>query len=180
MLQFHRLKLLIVAISLCVGGLHAATLTDNNNTNFTITGGINLEAPDLFGADLSYVDLSNAYLSRAYLEGANFGLANLSGADLNFADLNFASLRDANLNFANLNFADLSNANLSNTNLSGANLSGAELDGARFQNTLYDSSTTFDNGFNPTTVTGLVLVPEPSSTALLGLGGLALMLRRRR
>ena len=125
MLQFHRLKLLIVAISLCVGGLHAATLTDNDNTNFTVTGEINLAAPHLSGADL-------------------FG-ANLSGA-----------------------------------NLSGANLSGAELDGARFQNTLYDSSTTFDNGFNPTTETGLVLVPEPSSTALLGLGGLALMLRRRR
>ena len=112
MLQFHRLKLLIVAISLCVGGLHAATLTDNNNTNFTITGDINLAAP-----------------------------------------------------------------HLNNTNLSGADLSGAELDGAIFQNTLYDSSTTFDNGF---TDSGLVLVPEPSSTALLGLGGLALMLRRRR
>ena len=155
MLQFHRLKLLIVAISLCVGGLHAATLTDNNNTNFTITGGINLEAPDLSNANLFGADLSGANLS-----GANLTLAILSGA--------------------NLNLAILVGADLVGANLSGANLSGADLSGARFQNTLYDSSTTFDNGFNPTTVTGLVLVPEPSSTALLGLGGLALMLRRRR
>ena len=157
MLQFHRLKLLIVAISLCVGGLHAATLTDNNNTNFTITGGINLEAPDLSNANL-------------------FG-ADLFAADLVGADLNFANLDGANLNFADLSNANLSNTNLSGANLSGANLSGADLSGARFQNTLYDSSTTFDNGF---TDSGLVLVPEPSSTALLGLGGLALMLRRRR
>jgi uncharacterized protein YjbI with pentapeptide repeats len=147
MLQFHRLKLLIVAISLCVGGLHAATLTDNDNTNFTITGEINLAAP------------------------------NLSDANLIAADLFAADLFGANLSDANLFGANLRDANLRDANLSDANLSGAELDGARFQNTLYDSSTTFDNGF---TDSGLVLVPEPSSTALLGLGGLALMLRRRR
>ena len=180
MLQFHRLKLLIVAISLCVGGLHAATLTDNDNTNFTITGEINLAAPNLsnanlifaslYNANLNFANLSNATLSNAILNFASLYNANLNGADLSFANLSGAYLIGADLNFANLSGADLS----------GAFLIGADLSGARFQNTLYDSSTTFDNGFNPTTDPGLVLVPEPSSTALLGLGGLALMLRRRR
>lgn len=38
----------------------------------------------------------------------------------------------------------------------------------------------FDNGGGQTSAFNLVAVPEPSSTALLGLGGLALILRRRR
>jgi hypothetical protein len=41
-------------------------------------------------------------------------------------------------------------------------------------------SISLDDGVTDSLVLSAVFVPEPSSTALLGLGGLALMLRRKR
>jgi uncharacterized protein YjbI with pentapeptide repeats len=71
------------------------------------------------------------------------------------------------LTHANLSGADLSYADLSNSNLSYANLTGA----------LYNLETVFSDGFDPV-AEGMILVPEPATFLLIGLGGL--MLRKRK
>jgi uncharacterized protein YjbI with pentapeptide repeats len=96
----------------------------------------------------------------------------------------FANLSDANLTFADLTFADLSGAYLNFANLSRANLSDADLSGAiGLERTIgrpdYNSTTDFTGtGFDPVAA-GWHLVPEPTSLALLSLGGLLLTRRRR-
>lgn len=79
----------------------------------------------------------------------------------------------------NLFRRDLTNANLFNASLSNAGLANANRSGALNLDTTfgfadYDASTNFTGtGFDPI-AKGWILVPEPSSLALLGLGGLPL------
>lgn len=74
----------------------------------------------------------------------------------------------------NLFRRDLTNANLFNANRSNASLSGALNLDTTFGFADYDASTNFTGtGFDPI-AKGWILVPEPSSLALLGLGGLPL------
>ncbi|NCF13390.1 MAG: PEP-CTERM sorting domain-containing protein, partial [Verrucomicrobiaceae bacterium] len=54
------------------------------------------------------------------------------------------------------------------------------LDDSGFVNGKLEWSISLDDGVTDSLVLSAVFVPEPSSTALLGLGGLALMLRRKR
>ena len=67
---------------------------------------------------------------------------------------------------------------------------GVGMDNTQFQNATFsylnmganieDAAFAWDDSLEAITLTFTVAVPEPSSTALLGLGGLALMLRRKR
>jgi hypothetical protein len=49
-----------------------------------------------------------------------------------------------------------------------------------FSELLNDTDGGTSAAFNAMSITGITTIPEPSSTALLGLGGLALIVRRRR
>jgi uncharacterized protein YjbI with pentapeptide repeats len=120
--------------------------------------------------DLSDLDLTGANLSGVVAEGlicmdAKFVNANLEKADLymmmacysDFTNANLArsDLRGANCKGVIFQGALLRNANLGKDNMSGtvrlqgANLANAVLDGVRWQETEYDESTIFPNGFNP-------------------------------
>jgi len=107
----------------------------------------------------------------------NWANQNLSYADLNQSDLSGAALTGANLSNAkmlgvNLQGADLTNANMTNTELVGASYSEITkfTDGKTYQNTSFNI-----------VGAGMLFVPEPSALSLLavGLGGLALMRRRK-
>jgi len=114
---------------------------------------------DLSEADLSWsslreanligANLSKANLVEASLCGANLIGADLSGANLRGADLSRATLDRAKLSKADLIEANLIEAYLSGADLNGANLSGADLSGADLHEIIFDSNTTWPDGFTP-------------------------------
>ena len=65
-------------------------------------------------------------------------------------------------------------------NITGFEAGDFLLDGSGFVNGKLEWSISLDDGVTDSLVLSAVFVPEPSSTALLGLGGLMLALRRRR
>ena len=65
-------------------------------------------------------------------------------------------------------------------NITGFEAGDFILDDSGFVNGKLEWSINLDDGVTDSLVLSAVFVPEPSSTALLGLGGLALMLRRKR
>ena len=136
-----------------------------------------LSGSDLRGSDLSDSDLAGADLSNSILLGSNF-----SGANLAYADLEGAVLSGVNFARANLYGANLGGAKLLGADLDSANLSGSDLSAATYLQTIsgavtYDIHTNFSNAwanegtvaFDPVSA-GWVLVPEPSTVVLLGLG----------
>jgi hypothetical protein len=162
--------------------------------------GANLSSAYLSGADLSGADLSGAILTGAYL-----GLANLTDANFTGADLTGADMQD----FTNLTGAIFADANLSGiyagvTKLDGADFRGADLRGILFAYgipggvAIYDKNTNFmgasvqpldiapldcpgavhECDFDPVAA-GWILVPEPTTGLLLGLGLLGVAFRRR-
>jgi len=143
-----------------------------------------LFAADLFAADLFSASLSGADLSNALLSDADLSNADLTLADLLDADLLDAILLDADLTLADLTGADLTGAFLLGADLSFADLSGADLSGAVGLDTtagdaMYNANTDFTNtNFDPVAA-GWEFVPEPTSLAMLSLGGLLLTRRRR-
>ena len=139
-----------------------------------LLSGANLEGADLFKANLRAADLEGANLrgaglllanlndtvlwganiEGARLYGANLEGAALKGANLRGAGLTGASLKDAGLHSSVLTGADLTGANLEGAGLDGANLDGANLDGASLKgavllNAVYDASTIWPAGFDP-------------------------------
>ena len=128
--------------------LTGADLTGANLTGAFLTGadltGAELTGADLTGANLTGAFLTDADLTRAELTGAELTGAKLTGADLTGADLTGANLTDADLFGANLTGAFLTGANLT-----GANLNPADLTNATLKRIIYDSSTTWPNGFTP-------------------------------
>jgi uncharacterized protein YjbI with pentapeptide repeats len=110
----------------------------------------------------------------------------LANTDLTGANFTGAIITDANLKGATLIGADFSGSDLSGSDLKGADLAGASLVGADltgisynnetdFTGALYDANTRFDPFFD---MTGLILVPEPSTAALLTFGLTLLAFRR--
>ena len=105
--------------------LFGANLSSANLRSANLSGA-GLRSANLYGANLRSADLSGAGLRSADLSGADLYGANLYGANLSGANLSGANLRSANLYGADLYGADLFGANLSGANLRSANLSGAE------------------------------------------------------
>lgn len=85
---------------------------------------LNLSGTDLRGVNLSFAHLNGAYLDRAQLSSAMLALAHL----------NYATLRGSNLR----------GATLIGTDLTGAVLAGADLEGA-----IYDKTTKWPQGIEP-------------------------------
>jgi uncharacterized protein YjbI with pentapeptide repeats/membrane protein implicated in regulation of membrane protease activity len=160
-------------LSLPYTALVGATLTGARFERALLSGA-NLEGADLFKAHLNAADLEGANLRNAGLllaslndtvlwganiEGARLYGASLEGAALKGANLKGAGLTGANLKDAGLHSADLSGADLTGANLEGAGLEGANLEGTNMQgsnlrgavllNTLYDESTVWPNGLDP-------------------------------
>ncbi|WP_162181231.1 pentapeptide repeat-containing protein [Rhodococcus wratislaviensis] len=115
--------------------LYNANLTGANLIDADLSDA-NLTGAELTGAELTGADLADAELFDATLTGADLTGADLA-ADLHGTDLTGARLRDANLTGAQLN-----SANLIGVTLAGAVLTGVTLDGA-----LYDSTTSWPEGY---------------------------------
>lgn len=120
--------------------------------------------PDLSAADLSAGDLNGAQwysitltdavlrgtsLARANLQDAYLSRANLQDANLGSADLRGAFLANANLRNAFLGDASLQGANLQDADLRGADLRGANLRRADLNESIFDETTHWPNGFDP-------------------------------
>lgn len=163
-----------IATANALDGKHNATvliylyelgLLERLDLRYLNLGGANLYEVDLQGANLETFSLEGAYmaganlrgvnLSNAYLPGVNLFGADLSGADLSKNQLWWANLSEANLSGADLSGADLFGTDFSRADLRGANLSGAILGGRDFTppqltEAVYDNTTIWPEGFDPT------------------------------
>jgi len=170
------------------GGIHAYSGQDLQPG--VVAPGTYLPSSDLFQADLSDANLMGSTLTNSILAHADFSDTNLIGANLNGGNLRFANFENASMSGAGL-----MNTNLFGTNFAGVLLLGTSFDsletldvrGSNFHSTrfmislggnvkydiytdftgasLYDETTAFDP-----IAAGWVLVPEPSTALLLGLG----------
>ena len=115
---------------------------------------INLSGSNLTSADLNRANLSHSKLIKSNLTNANLAKANLMVVDFSGAILKSANLKETNLDQANFTGADLSGAILTkaylfNASFAAADLRGATLDASYPYVVYYDSSTSFDDNFNP-------------------------------
>jgi uncharacterized protein YjbI with pentapeptide repeats len=101
----------------------SANLTGPNTVPYLV-------GADLSGLDLTAVNLSRAHLGQVKLCKAKLDKANLSNAKLGAADLTGASLRGANL--------------------VKAYFGSAALDGVDLTDAMYDQTTSWPSGFDPT------------------------------
>ena len=81
--------------------------------------------------------------------GIGQGFPDLSHAHIPKANLYMADLELATLTGAEQSRAFLKDANLTGADLTGANLIGTDLTGAKLKGAMYNSSTKFPDGFNP-------------------------------
>ncbi len=108
---------------------------------------------------MEYIQIENSNLSSCHFENANLHGASLKNSDISQSFLDNSDLSCAILENADLSYSSLINANLKNVNLKGvdftaADLIGADLTGANLENvvfneTYYNSKTTFPKGFVP-------------------------------
>ncbi len=115
---------------------------------------INLSGSKLKSADLNRANLSHSKLIKSDLTHANLAKANLMFVDFSEATLKSANLQETNLDQANFTGADLSGAVLTkaylfNASFASADLRGAYLDSSYPYAVYYDSSTSFDDSFDP-------------------------------
>ena len=109
-------------------------------------------------------------LSGLDLSGLDFQDADFSGSDLYGVKLINACLHRARFGSrANLAYADLSGADLSGADLRSTILEGANLEAAVTRGLLYDASTQFPAGFNPTTAGAITVQGQSSSPSQIAL-----------
>jgi hypothetical protein len=92
---------------------------------------------DLNGFNVGRIDIPGADLSEAALRFVQLPSSDLRGVDLSHADLVAANLMQADLRYA-----DLTGSDLRGTNMYRATIKGTDL-----TDVLYDSGTTWPNGF---------------------------------
>jgi uncharacterized protein YjbI with pentapeptide repeats len=156
--------------------------------------GEDLSEAQLIDADLSGADLRGAIFDDSYLVRASFRDSNLLGAGFSGANLKFSDFGGATLVGAQIDNAKIAGARFAGANLLGANFSSSviiDVRGTDFTSTWsmaslganvkYDLNTDFtgawaDSGYTPfdPVTAGWVLVPEPSTALLVGLGLLSL------
>ncbi|NUW42749.1 pentapeptide repeat-containing protein [Nonomuraea rhodomycinica] len=111
-----------------------------------------LTEASLVGADLTRADLTGARLTRAILADAVLYQADLRDAVLTGAVAEGVDLRGTDLSRADLRNANLRGARLDYSDLRGATLSGAVLTGAALRRVVFDESTVWPEGFDPSLI----------------------------
>jgi len=134
-------------------------LQDLNKSKVSLLG-INVENANLSGMKLEHGNLIAARLDGAVLSSSNFSNSDLTNASLRGANLTNINLRQTNLSGADmsgsiLQNSDLYRANLNSSLLRGSNLIGvdlskvADLNNAEFASSVYNQTTIFPEGFDP-------------------------------
>ena len=137
-----------------------------------------LSYTDLTGANLIGAELSHATLFHSNLNAAELSGAVMAGSYLNAADLSFATLFSADLTGVDFTGAFLLGTHFTGADLSHANLGGvASWDYSSFEYAYYNLETILPACFDPV-AEGMILVPEPCTLLLLGMGGL--LFRKRK
>lgn len=105
------------------------------------------------GRSLVKTNLRGVQLNQTHLAGVDLGQVNLIGANLRGANLSRVNLRGADLRGANLQDTNLTGADLRDTYLfraqvQGCDFLGADLTEARLKLAVYNSQTTWPEGFD--------------------------------
>jgi uncharacterized protein YjbI with pentapeptide repeats len=109
--------------------------------------GANFAGANLSGGSLGECSLVKSCFRGAVLDGVTMAGSNLRQADFEGASLVGCNLRGSRCRGANFKNANLRKADFGHANLRGADLSSAILEGARFEETKYDATTRFPQGF---------------------------------
>jgi len=113
----------------------------------TVIDILNVTDANLTGSDFREAKITSLTAERTVLSGADFSGATIYG-DFQNADLSYIKATNAELG------GDFRGANLKHADLRGAKLQGG-LDGAELTEALYDSTTVWPKGFDPSEAKGI-------------------------
>jgi len=106
--------------------------------------GRELEGISFDGSDLQGSDFTGADLYGAILSDANFDYCIFREADLRYTHMYKVSFRNADMRGTRFSLDEMNGALV----LCAVDFSGANLEGADFTGAIYDSDTTFPDGFS--------------------------------
>lgn len=169
-----RLLLCLGAALLLATGANATPITQNSDLSGTVHDG-----EDHTGANARNSNITAASFVGTNLTNANLRNVTAVSADFTDAVLVGTLMRDGDFSNAIFDGATLT-GNLLNANFSGASLLGTDLSAAtnwasaNWTGVGYDASTVLPAGMDPVAEGMILLVAEPQTAALLGLGLLGL------